>query len=147
MQRALHQLRSGDKRAARATLDALLQRFPANETLRALRREAEAASVATLPTPSPTASELRALIDAFERLTPEQRAALDRATFTSVVAFDGEPGTTFASGTIDGVPFRFPEPTIFNGTFDVTARLTYRILGAAENAALLLEPLGLESVR
>ena len=30
-------------------------------------------------------SELRALLDAFERLTPEQRAALDQATFTSVV--------------------------------------------------------------
>jgi len=143
MQRALVHLERGELRAARAILDPLLEKFPANETLRALRREAESSN-APLPSPTPAASELRALINAFERLTPEQRTALDQATFSSVVKFDGEPGNTFASGTIDGVAFRFPEPTIFNGTFDTTARLTYRILGIGENDALLLEPLHIE---
>lgn len=147
MQAALIHLERGELRAARAIFDALLETFPANETLHALRREAEATKPIALPSPAPTASELRTLLDAFERLTPEQRTALDRATFTSVVTFDGEPGNTFASGTVEGVAFRFSEPTIFNGTFDTTARLTYRILGIGENDALLLEPVGLENVR
>jgi predicted Zn-dependent protease len=143
MQRALVHLDRGELRAARTILDALLAKFPDNETLRALRAEAEAKTVA-LPSAAPTAIELRALINAFERLTPEQRAALDEMTFTSSVTFDGEPGNTFASGTIDGVAFRFAEPTVFNGTFDTHAHLTYRILGIGENDALLLEPVGLQ---
>jgi tetratricopeptide (TPR) repeat protein len=143
MQRALVHLERGELRAARAILGALLEKFPANETLRGLRREAESSGV-TLPSSTPSAGELRALINAFERLTPEQRTALDQTTFTSVVTFDGEPGNTFASGTIDGVAFRFSEPTIFNGTFDTNARLTYRILGLGQDDALLLEPLGLQ---
>ena len=147
MQRALVHLERGELRAARSIFDALLEKFPANETLRALRREAEASNAIALPSATPTAGELRALLDAFERLTPEQRSALDQATFTSIATFDGEPGSTFASGTIDGVAFRFTEPTIFDGTFDTTARLTYRILGVGENDALLLEPLTLENVR
>lgn len=147
MRLALAQLEHGDKRGARITLDVLLEKFPANETLRTLRREAEATSAATLPSPQPTAPELRAIADAFERLTAGQRAMLDRSTYTSGVVFEGEPGNTFAAGAIDGVPFRFSEPTIFNGTFDVNARLTYRILGVTEGGALLLEPLGLEALR
>jgi len=147
MQRALVHLERGELRAARSIFDALLEKFPANETLRALRREAEASNAIALPSATPTAGELRALLDAFERLTPEQRSALDQATFTSIATFDGEPGSTFASGTVDGVAFRFTEPTIFDGTFDTTARLTYRILGVGENDALLLEPLTLENVR
>lgn len=147
MQRALVHLERGELRAARAIFDALLEKFPANETLRALRREAEASNAIALPSATPSADELRALLDAFERLTPEQRAALDQATFTSIATFDGEPGSKFSSGTIDGVAFRFSEPTIFDGTFDTTARLTYRILGVAESDALLLEPLTLENVR
>lgn len=143
MQRALVHLERGELRAARTILDALLVKFPDNETLRGLRREAEG-SAATLPSAQPTANELRALINAFERLTPEQRAQLDAMTFTSAVTFDGTPGSTFASGTIDGVPFRFSAPATFNGTFDTHARLTYRILGVGENDALLLEPLGLQ---
>ena len=145
-QRAIVQLERGDRRGARATLDKLLAKFPGNATLLALRRESEPAAAA-IPSSTPSVAELRALRDAFEQLTPEQRTTLDQTTFTSVVTFDGEPGTTFASGTIDGVRFRFPEPTIFNGTFAVTARLTYRILGIAEGGALLVEPLGLEAVR
>jgi hypothetical protein len=147
MRQALAQLARGDTRAARSALDALLVQFPDNDTLRALRREAEGAAATALPSATPTAAELRALLDAFERLTPEQRAALDRATYASTVRFEG---TVFASGTIDGVPFRFTEPTVFDGTFDIAGplRLTYRILGvtrAGERDALLLEPLRLES--
>ncbi|HYO77744.1 MAG TPA: tetratricopeptide repeat protein, partial [Thermoanaerobaculia bacterium] len=41
MRKALVQLARGETRAARASLDALLERFPENETLRTLRREAE----------------------------------------------------------------------------------------------------------
>lgn len=147
MQRALVHLDRGELRAARVIFDALLEKFPENETLRALRREAESSSAVALPSPVPTAQELRALMNVFERLTPEQRTALDRMTFTSTVTFDGEPGNRFASGTIDGVAFRFAEAMIFNGTFDLHARLTYRILGVGENGALLLEPLGLEALR
>ncbi|HET8773940.1 MAG TPA: hypothetical protein VFP80_09125, partial [Thermoanaerobaculia bacterium] len=151
VQRALVHLDRGELRAARAIFDALLEKFPENETLRGLRREAEASGAVALPSPTPATQELRALVNAFERLTPEQRTALDSRTFTSTVTLDGEPGNRFASGTIDGVAFRFSEPTIFNGTFDTHARLTYRILGLskddAENDALLLEPLGLEALR
>jgi tetratricopeptide (TPR) repeat protein len=144
MQRALVHLDQGELRAARVIFDALLEKFPENETLRGLRREAEGSDAIALPSPTPTATELRALANGFERLTPEQRAALDRATFTSVVTFDGEAGSTFASGTVEGVAFRFSEPATFQGTFEPRARLTYRILGVGDNDALLLEPLRLE---
>lgn len=147
MRRALLQLQRGETRAARATLDALIEKFPANDTLRTLRREAEGATTIALPSSTPSASELRMLLDGFERLSAEQRAELDRATYTSVVRFTGD---VFESGTIDGVPFRFSEPMIFDGTFDITAplRLTYRILGvtrAGDADALLLEPVRLEA--
>jgi tetratricopeptide (TPR) repeat protein len=149
MRRALRQVGGGDLRAARASLDALLAKFPANETLRGLRRGVEAPAAVSLPSSTPTATELRALVDTFERLTPEQRQALDRTTYTSVVRFDGG---VFESGTIDGVPFRFSEATRFEGDFDATAplRLTYRILGVTRTGdadALLLEPVRLEAVQ
>ena len=35
----------------------------------------------SLPSPNPTTTELRALLGSYELLTPEQRTALDRATF------------------------------------------------------------------
>ncbi len=144
--RALIQLARGETRAARETLDNLLERFPQSETLRTLRREAEASNV-SLPSPNPTGTELRSLLQNFERITPEQRVALDQTTFTSAVVFDSanvaNNQTTFESGTIDGVPFRFSEPTIFAGTFPVNAHLTYRILGVSRDA-LLLEPLGVQ---
>ncbi|HJQ37224.1 MAG TPA: tetratricopeptide repeat protein [Thermoanaerobaculia bacterium] len=146
VRRALIQRSRGETRAARETLDALLAKFPENETLRTLRREAESSSV-VLPSPTPAGAELRALLENFERVTPEQRVALDQTTFTSAVVFDAanvaNNQTTFESGTIDGVPFRFSEPTIFAGTFPVNARLTYRILGVSRDA-LLLEPLGVQ---
>lgn len=138
-------LAQGQTSAARATLDALIAQFPANETLRTLRREAEGAATVELPSANPTAAELRTLLQSFERVTPEQLAQLDQTTYTSTVQFTG---SVFEAGTIDGVPFRFSEPTMFEGTFDITAplRLTYRILGVTRDA-LLLEPLRLESPR
>ena len=143
VRRALVQLSRGETRAARETLDALLAKFPENETLRTLRREAEGSSVSL--------TDLRSLLENFERLTPEQRVELDQKTFTSAVVFDSAQvannQTTFESGTIDGVPFRFSEPTIFGGTFGTNAHLTYRILGVTRSGdrdALLLEPLGVQ---
>jgi tetratricopeptide (TPR) repeat protein len=142
----LIQLSRGETRAARETLDALLAKFPENETLRILRREAEATNV-VLPSPNPTRAELRTLLENFERLTPEQRVALDQTSFTSAAVFDNasvaNDQTTLASGTIDGVPFRFSEPMMFAGTFGANVHLTYRILGVSRDA-LLLEPLGVQ---
>lgn len=146
MQRVIMALERGDKRAARSGLDPLLAKFPANDTLLSLRREADAPSAVALPSATPVATELRALVESFEHLTTAQRVELDRTTYANAVTFTGAAGNTFAGGTIEGVPFRFSEPTIFNGTFDVAARLTYRILGITEGDALLLEPLGLEAL-
>ncbi|HEY0142613.1 MAG TPA: hypothetical protein VGF48_17070 [Thermoanaerobaculia bacterium] len=146
MRLALAQLERGDKRNAQKTLDALIALHPANETLRALRRETAITATFAIPSATPTASELRNVIDTLESITDEQRAALDAMTFTSLVQFDATP---FASGTIDGLPFRFSGPTQFAGTFDATRPLllTYRILGVAAGDALLLEPLRLETPR
>ena len=151
MRTALGQLARGENRAARETLDALIAKFPANEMLLALRRETER-SAFTMPSATPTAAELRALIDSFEEMTAEQRSDLDKKTFTSVVVFDTaaeaaaatQNQTVFESGTIDGVPFRFSEPIAFKGIFEARARLTYRILGPSRDG-LLLEPIGLEA--
>ncbi|HET7436236.1 MAG TPA: hypothetical protein VFN10_16115 [Thermoanaerobaculia bacterium] len=145
MRQAAAQLARGERRAARTTLDALAQKFPDNETLKTLQREASAAVAVALPSAQPTADELRTLAENFEQLTPEQRVALDQATYTSLATMHGE-GSTFDGGLIDGVPFRFTEPTVFNGGFAANAklRLTYRILGPAGDG-LLLEPLRLEN--
>jgi hypothetical protein len=139
-------------RGERPTLDALMRQFPNNDTLRYLATMPR--SVAPPPflshpvtsvTPKP--DELRALIQL--DLTPEQRVALDRITFTSAVTFSpGPPGpagqTIFESGTIGDVPFKFSEAVAFAGTFPTASRLTYRILGVSGNA-LLLEPIKLEA--
>ncbi len=133
---ALIAMRRGETRSARTTLDALLARFPKNETLRTLRAEA-----------SP-----QWLAEAGER------QILDAKTFTGTAVFNATPvaaapgQTVFESGTIDGVPFRFAEPVAFAGTFapGTPLRLTYRILGATDLAgadAMLLEPLRLEATR
>jgi hypothetical protein len=147
VRRALVQMRRHDFRAARATLDALLAKFPANETLRVLREEADGIRMIELPQAStPTENELLSILTEFEKLTPKQQAALDQASYTNAVRFDGD---VFASGTIENVPFRFAAPAQFNGTYDLAKplRLTYRILGvtkSGERDALLLEPLRLE---
>ncbi|MGN6185741.1 MAG: hypothetical protein ACTHQM_19060 [Thermoanaerobaculia bacterium] len=150
LQRALQQLERGETRAARQSLDALIATFPRNETLRRLRVEAEGAQSIAIPSSTPTATELRALLDGFERLTPEQRVTLDETTFTNEVRFDGEAGSTFESGRIENIPFRFAQSTQFAGTFDPRVRLTYRILGITKHDdrdALLLEPVKLEAIR
>jgi tetratricopeptide (TPR) repeat protein len=147
--RMRHALAQGQSRAARTTLDALIAQFPKNDTLKTLREEAEGAGQIELPSANPSSDELRAVLVAFERLTAEQRAALDQATYTSTVQFTG---TVFEAGTIEAVAFRFSEPTVFEGTFDITRplRLTYRILGVTrsnDKDALLLEPIRLEAPR
>jgi hypothetical protein len=122
-------------------------------------READSAPSPVVPSADPTPAELRALLDGFDALTPEQRAALDRASFSSEVSFDrieqgpdAERHTLFESGTIVGVPFRFSGPVRFAGEFEVAQplRLTYRILGVTRSGnvwALLLEPIRVEVVR
>jgi hypothetical protein len=167
---ALKQMQRGELVAATETIDALILQFPDNDALKELRHEvAERRASGEAPaflrgkakSASPTAAELRALIALFrdDRLTAEQRTQLDAMTFTSTVVFSGAPApspasgqTIFESGTIDTVPFRFAEPTAFNGTFALQTplRLTYRILGATQQNgadALLLEPLRLEALR
>ena len=152
---AIIQMQHGEIRAARQTLDALLQQFPDNDALRILRRESELSGEAPVflsrvgTNVSPTPTELRQLISL--QLTPEQRATLDQTTFLSDVNFDSvtpqNDRTIISSGTIGDVRFRFSEPTAFTGTFTSHARLTYRILGATEidgAGALLLEPVRLE---
>jgi tetratricopeptide (TPR) repeat protein len=139
-------------RGERPSLDALMKQFPNNDTLQYLQgawkaRTAPAFLSGSVTNVMPTAEELRALMQL--DLTPEQRVALDRITFTSNVTFNAGPPaqagqTIFESGTIGDVPFRFSEPTAFAGTFPTTARLTYRILGVSGNA-LLIEPVKLEA--
>lgn len=164
VRRAIHEIAAGETRAARATLDALLVRFPTNETLRRLKTELDAPaeaprflSGAGSGTVEANGDILRQVIGSNARLTPEQRTSLDAATFRGVANFPaavaGATGQTILeSGTIDGVPFRFAEPTAFLGTFaaNTPLRLTFRILGVTEangRDALLLEPLGIEVVQ
>src|SRR5205085_10434299 len=123
---ALQQLHGGELRAARATLDALLAQFPANDALRLLRREAEERIAAAPPfltsgklTAQPSGAELRQFLSL--KLTPEQRAILDQMRLVGMATFDKpetrnqkpEQSTVFENGMIEGVPFRFPQATIF----------------------------------
>lgn len=164
VRQAIHQIAAGETRAARATLDTLLVRYPMNETLRRLKAglDAPAATpqflLATHYGPVEVTGEiLRQVIGSNERLTPDQRRSLDAAVFRGVASFSaataGAAGQTIlASGTIDGVAFRFAEPTAFLGVFasSTPLRLTFRILGITEiegRDALLLEPLGIEAVQ
>jgi hypothetical protein len=155
---ALVRIERGETRLAREELKALVAQYPGNQTLAVLLAETEADAAPksdALPGASPSAAELRSLIALFEanRLTTDQRVALDSASYTSTVLFDASIAapagqTAFETGTIDGVRIRFGEPTAFTGAFaaGVPLRLTYRILGATDvggTAALLVEPLGL----
>jgi hypothetical protein len=161
---AIEQIARGDRRAAQATLDALMAKYPNNDALRYLGSLNEAPAAPSFFEGSttnvvPTSSELRALMQL--DLTPEQRVALDRIVLTSVVTFNASTTqgadyksapheasgqTIFESGVIGDVPFKFSEPIAFAGTFGATARLTYRIL-AVSDGALLLEPVKLEGAR
>jgi len=161
VRRALHHLAAGETRAARTTLDDLLARFPANQTLRRLRAELNSPvklpaffAIASSGTIEASGRLLREVIGSNESLTPDQRMKLDQTLFRGLASFttatEGTPAqTTLESGTIDGVDFRFTEPTAFHGVFSAGSalRLTFRILGVTEvdgRDALLLEPLGIE---
>lgn len=150
-------------RAARAALDPLQREYPDNDTLRSLRNDLDGQTTGAPPflkagvtAATPSGDELRSLLRLFDEdhLSAAQRSVLDTLGLTSTASFDeagaGGPGqqTIFESGIIEGVPFRFSEPIAFRGTFAAHAplRLTYRLLGAS-NDALLLEPLELEAVR
>jgi hypothetical protein len=161
MRRVLIAMNRGEPHAAKTTLDELDRQFPDNDTLLTLRAELDKPNGmpsflrAGVTAATPSASDLRSLIALFndDRLTSEQRAALDKIALTSVVQFDDRKDapahqTIFESGEIDGVRFRFSEPMAFNGDFAAHAplRLTYRILGAS-NDELLLEPMHLEAAR
>jgi len=145
VQLALDQMARGEYRAAQTTLDALLAKFPHNDVLRSLRREVETAR-------NDASNELRRVMTSWERLSPDERVALDQRTFTAVAAFQATHAngqTVIEAGTVDGVPFRFSEPTAFNGTFTDRARLAFHILGVTQQNgadALLLEPLKLEAL-
>jgi hypothetical protein len=160
MRRVLIAMNRGELHAAKTALDQLDQQYRDNDTLRTLRAELnkpiEAPAFLPAGVATPSASDLRSLIALFNdnRLTPGQRAALDKIELTNVVQFDdAKPDapahqTIFESGTIAGVHFRFNEPMAFNGDFAAHAplRLTYRILGAS-NDELLLEPVRLEAAQ
>ncbi|MBV8546489.1 MAG: hypothetical protein JO093_16030 [Acidobacteria bacterium] len=161
MRRVLIAMNRGESNAARTTLDQLDRQYPDNDTLRTLRAELDKPNETPAflrlgaTTATPSASDLRSIIAMFNdnRLTPEQRAALDKIAMTSLAQFDERKEapahqTIFESGEIDGVRFRFSEPMAFNGDFAAHAqlKLTYRILGAS-NDELLLEPIQLEAAR
>ncbi|HEV7919208.1 MAG TPA: hypothetical protein VGR02_00310 [Thermoanaerobaculia bacterium] len=149
MRMAIDQMTRREHIAARETLNALAAKFPENETLRSLLAANEHDMEGEIAT-----NELRGLLLTWNSIAPENRAALDQRTFTYPATFDsalpGQPGqTVFESGTVDEVPFRFSEPTAFNGQFGTTARLTFHILGVTKQHgadALLLEPLRLEAL-
>jgi len=160
MRLVLIAMNRGEWHAAKTALDQLDQQFRDNDTLRTLRAELNGPS--ELPaflraggtTATPSAADLHSLIALFNdnRLTPEQRTALDKLTMTNVAHFDDARSenhqTVFEKGDIDGVRFRFSEPMAFAGDFAAHAplRLTYRVLGAS-NDELLLEPIRLEAAR
>ena len=128
---ALQQMQSGQYPAAIATITTVQKQFPDNDMLALLRREIE--------------EKRNAFIARYEN-----RAQLDKETFTGTAVFD--QGPPFETGRIDGIPFRFSEPMNFNGAFaaHVPLRLTYRILGPTQlngADALLLEPLRLEPAK
>jgi tetratricopeptide (TPR) repeat protein len=154
MRRALQQLARGDGRAVAA----LLKKYPDNDAVSTIAAEGQRASDAPAAawlrgdatTATPTAAELRVLLS--RQLSAEERRALDRVLLTAIVTFEpsNSPApngqTIFETGSIGDVKIRFAEPTAFTGAFGTTARLTFRILGVA-NDALLVEPVRLEPAR
>jgi len=158
VRRVLIAMNRGELQAAKKVLDELDRQYPENDTLRTLRAEVsqpvDAPAILRAGVSTPSASDLRSIISLFNenRLTAEQRTALDKLTLTSVVQFDDGKSeanqTIFESGVIDGVRFHFSEPMAFSGAFaeHMPLRLTYRILGASDDE-LLLEPIQLEVAR
>ena len=160
MRRVLIAMNRGELHAAKTTLDQLDQQYRDNDTLQTLRAELnkpiEMPAIPRAGVVTPGASYLRSLMALFNdnRLTPEQRQALDKVELTNVVQFDdAKPDapahqTIFESGQVAGIHFRFSEPMAFNGDFaaHTPLRLTYRVLGAS-NDELLIEPIQLEAAR
>lgn len=163
VRRVLVAANRGETHSAKTTLDALQRQYPDNDTLRTLRRELDAPAGsapsflrAGVTAAIPSTAELRALMRLYDdnRLSADQRAALDSVALTSVVRFSDAKldaplnQTIFESGDIERVPFHFSEPVAFNGVFAAHAplTLTYRVLGAS-NDELLIEPLKLEARR
>jgi Flp pilus assembly protein TadD len=142
----------GDKREAQV----LAKKYPDNDAVRMIVEQTINAPAPSwlrgdVETASPTPAELRALLR--HELTSDERRVLDRLTLTAIASFDASNAapagqTIFESGTIGDVKIRFSEPVAFTGTFapNTPLRLTFRILGAADDA-LLLEPLKLEAAR
>ena len=153
---AIQQIHASDLRRARQTLEALLKAHPNNDVLQSLLKRAALTSSGRpwfLVEPpelvnNPSESDLRAVLALFatNTLAPADRATLDGEKFSSITMFDAPDGQTFRSGTMNKVPFRFQNPTRFEG-IDANAsslRVTYRILGATTvdgRDALLIEPL------
>jgi tetratricopeptide (TPR) repeat protein len=143
----------GDARMAMA----LAKKYPENDALRGIADELTKAPAAPwlrgdVETATPAPAELRTLLT--QQLTPDERRALDRVTLIATASFDASNATApagqtiFESGTIGDVKIRFSEPIAFTGVFapNTPVRLTFRILGAADDA-LLIEPLKLEAGR
>jgi len=104
----------------------------------------------------PSASDLASLVQLLHATpTAAEMSALDQLTLSSRVTMDAPVGespsgtTTFGSGTIGALHFRFSQPSAFRGDFHSAEalRLEFRVLGVTEvdgREALLLEPLRLE---
>lgn len=159
---AIQQIHNRDFRRGRETLQTLLAAHPNNDVLKQLLANVELLSGAnsgrprfldqlTGPVTNPSEPELRAVLSLFStnKLSPTDRATLDRSEFSSNVTFDKPDGEAFAGGTINGIPFRFQSPTRFRGvpSSSKNLRVAYRILGATTvdgRDALLVEPLRVE---
>jgi tetratricopeptide (TPR) repeat protein len=139
------------------SLIARLGDLPEAELLRrriSARSEALASSAEILASlDSPVVDPTSDLLIGLARLVSESRSPaeltrIDALLFQGIVDLDEalirDGGrTVFASGTIDGTPFRFSSPVAFQGDLsDGEHRLEFRLAGIA-GSTLLLEPLGL----
>ena len=153
----------GDFEAARSMSSSGSLPEPERAELRSMVRNADAGSRHALELLVPahesprllSPEELQSLIALFRspEITAEQRTAFDATAFHSTARF-AEPvakddsTTTFSSGNIGSIPFRFSSPTRFQGTYDGASALDleFRILGLSEEAGreiVLLEPIRL----
>ena len=158
---ARNQLHSAGTAAAREALPLLTKSPELHEELQHLIADAEAetslppqfllSEVNTVARPGP--GELARLVALIRtnRLTPEARTRLDAVTLAATVEFAErvsatDATTTFERGMVDGIPFRFQQPTEFHGGFAAGERLEleFRVLGVSQRgseAELVLEPL------
>jgi hypothetical protein len=164
MRGAIRDFVDGRYSRAMETLVDLQEKHPTVTVIAELKRRIEQEAAEPMPIPGflrsgSSASEtgdadLRLLMRLLraDRLDQEIRASLDRTVLESVARFDavgnGPAGTTtLAGGMIGSIPFRFPSPTAFAGTFDTaeTLLLRYRVAGLSEiegREVLVLDPVG-----